>query len=105
MSDLELKPCPFCGSNNIRLTWEWTRKAIINGRESTEGSAYVTCDNCGASTAQFFGAQKDSGDFCCGLEVLVHGERRKLPWAFPGTIKEKAADEWNRREDHGYKNI
>jgi len=97
MSDNELKPCPFCGSNNTRLTFEWGRKARINGQDATVVKAYVTCNHCGASTAQFLGAQKDSGDFCCGNEVIVHGEYRVLPWAYHGRIKEKAAHEWNRR--------
>lgn len=102
MSKIELKPCPFCGSFDTRLIWEYSGKAIINGWDGIEGSAYVACGDCGASTAQFLGGQKDSGDFCCGNWVIVRGVRIMSSWAFTGTIKEKAAYEWNRRESHVY---
>ena len=42
MQEVELKPCPFCGSKNIRL---WGEK--------DKGTPWVQCNNCLASTGTY----------------------------------------------------
>lgn len=52
MTDLELKPCPFCGCHAASLTQRDARYGLI---------VYVECQICGARTKPV-GTKEDSGD-------------------------------------------
>ena len=47
---IELKPCPFCGSENVRVVSQ-TLEAYFLGY-------IVHCDGCGVETKHFFDEQK-----------------------------------------------
>ncbi len=46
---LELKPCPFCGSKSVTLTYIEPHKHEIVDMPDYDGSAFVECDCCSAS--------------------------------------------------------
>lgn len=45
----ELKPCPFCGSKEVRMRFD----SVIE-------SYYVTCKKCGAEVSQFYGLKDEA---------------------------------------------
>lgn len=55
MNELELKPCPFCSSNKVKVRYK--RRRTLYGSYYT--TAYVCCGSCSsrgpvASTSHFF---------------------------------------------------
>lgn len=45
----KFKPCPFCGSNNIRSGDNWSC-----------GYAYVLCNNCGGMISQCYSNEEEA---------------------------------------------
>ncbi len=77
---MELKPCPFCGSNSVTVRFvypPWMYKNL-RGRYVAAG-----CLECGASTKLF------CGDFKTGSPLLNETDEKKA--------KEEAVEAWNRR--------
>ena len=73
----ELKPCPFCGSTNVKVG-DTKKDAVTGGIVFPQRIAFVECMECFAA-AGFFKVRK----------VGVKGAR------------EKAVEYWNRRADNG----
>lgn len=51
MSDIDLKPCPFCGSKNVEVFSQYEE-------DCPDRSAIVRCHNCDAQSAQMVGREK-----------------------------------------------
>ena len=77
---IEIKPCPFCGSNMTTVRFvspQWMLKKL-RGRYVAAG-----CPECGASTKLL------CGNFKTGSPLLNKADAEKA--------KEEAAEAWNRR--------
>ncbi len=61
MSQIKLKPCPFCGNTNI-------------GEECRQGVYYVACENCGSMGPEF---SSDALRGCNGWEEAAHAWNRR----------------------------
>ena len=48
---LELKPCPFCGSENVKDLHKW---------QGPNHSAYIKCERCNARTGFYTGERRES---------------------------------------------
>lgn len=51
MSEITLKPCPFCGSKNVEVFAQYEE-------DCPDRSAIVRCHNCDAQSAQMVGRKK-----------------------------------------------
>lgn len=73
MSDLLLKPCPFCGSTDLNY-------GICGG--TLKGLDYVECENCGATVnaihkGNYIAAEKAWNNRVSDVQEVKHGE-----WCF-----------------------
>lgn len=78
MSEIKLKPCPFCGSNPQIIPW-------LEGAE-------IKCPNCGIGT----GYIKDEDDYMEFTRLTEYGEESYIRHKRPDGI-EVAMEIWNRR--------
>ena len=78
MKDIELKPCPFCGSRDVRIE-RITHDAGMSGRIEM---AFVQCQKCRAT-----GGKADDWDD--HYQTIVQNK----------TLEDFAIERWNRRAD------
>ncbi len=76
MSKEKLKPCPFCGSNKLKLVKKKTEYKGYN--------AYIASIRCNCCNAR-------------GGTVL----NLTIPYAIKEEVEQTAVDRWNRRADNG----
>ena len=74
--ETELKPCPFCGSNNLEI-----RHSIAVGE-----ALYIVCRDCGVAMIGEKTAER--------YEDAGNGFYRKIA---PKTAEEVVVEKWNRR--------
>lgn len=80
----ELKPCPFCGYANPKMT-----EKRSGGYRRTGDMFQILCGKCKARGPIFTGKYLESGEF---------GRRKYTPDSAATTeAKQKAIDAWNRR--------
>lgn len=74
--DIELKPCPFCGSDEVFIHWQGARygRAIY----------FVKCEKCGAET-RAFSLRADTS------------ELKGSPKEWDNSAAFNALESWNRR--------
>lgn len=73
--EMELKPCPFCGNNKLKLV---KKKTKYKGK-----TAYVASIRCNCCNAR-------------GGTVL----NLTVPYAVKEDVEQRAVDRWNRRVDN-----
>lgn len=82
MANFDLKPCPFCGSEDI--VWSW------NHSSKWGYFAFVKCDECGAQTK----IQPIPSELCDGEDFSNHDNMefwRSKPF-------QKVTELWNQRK-------
>lgn len=80
---LELKPCPFCGSTDIRYSLK------VTGHFDVRYHASMYCNKCHCYGARTVTEQVSDNDYK-GRSSIERDE----------TIKQKAIEAWNRRADN-----
>jgi Lar family restriction alleviation protein len=73
-NEIKLKPCPFCGGNAE------LHENVVYADYAQQGHFYVSCNNCGARTAEIILRPYFYGD-----NPMIEGHRKKV------------CDLWNRR--------
>ena len=59
MDEIKLKPCPFCGSEEIAIIKEETQKDVLEINDNTpqfvsiDNKYQVFCDHCSCQTAKY----------------------------------------------------